>query len=481
MAATPVVALTGIARRFEAVQALKGVDVAVVPGEVVGLVGHNGAGKSTLVQILAGTLARDEGEIRVGGEPVAGAWSPSEAAACGVRCVFQELSLCPNLTVAENVRVVHRGLRGLGWKRRARALVQDALDAVFPGHGIDPDTPVAELSLGRRQMVEIARAVTVTDAPLRLVILDEPTSSLDAVASGQLLAWVRRKAGEGIAFVFVSHLLGEVLGSTDRVVVMRDGLVVADRPAGMLSRAGLVALMGHVAGDEAQARRGRAITDGHLLLEAPTPGGRFTLRLRAGEVVGLAGLAGHGQTRFLLETLRQRGFGSRVGLAFIAGDRQSDGIFRLWSIAENAAVRSLRALRRGPLIDPARVRALAEDWRRRIGIRTPDLDLPITTLSGGNQQKVLFARALASDARILLMDDPMRGVDVGTKSEVYGLIREEAAKGRAFLWYTTELDELEHCDRVYVFREGEVVAHLAHDEITEQRVLHASFREDHAA
>jgi ribose transport system ATP-binding protein len=480
MTATPVVTLTGIARRFEAVRALKGVDFAVAAGEVVGLVGHNGAGKSTLVQILAGTLARDQGEIRVGGEPVAEPWTAAQAAARGVRCVFQELSLCPNLSVAENTRVVHRGLKGFGWKRRARVLVREALDAVFPGHGIDPDAPVGELSLGRRQMVEIARAVTVTDAPLRLVILDEPTSSLDAVASGQLLAWVRRKAAEGVSFVFISHLLSEVLDSTDRVVVMRDGLVVADRPASTLSRGGLVALMGHVAGEE-QARRVRAITDGHLLLEAPAPGGRLTLQLRAGEVVGLAGLAGHGQTRFLLDALRQRGFGSCVGLAFIAGDRQSDGIFRLWSIAENAAVRSLRALRRGPLIDPARVRALAEDWRQRIGIRTPDLDLPITTLSGGNQQKVLFARALASDARILLMDDPMRGVDVGTKSEVYSLIREEAAKGRAFLWYTTELDELEHCDRVYVFREGEVVAHLAHDEITEQRVLHASFREEHAA
>jgi ribose transport system ATP-binding protein len=477
----PVVELTGIARRFEAVQALKDVDFRVLAGEVLGLVGHNGAGKSTLMQILAGTLAPDQGGIKIMGEPVAGHWSPAAAAARGVRCVFQELSLCPNLTVAENTRIVHRGLSGPGWKRRARALAREALDAVFPGNGIDADAPVGELSLGRRQMVEIARTVTVTDAPLRLVILDEPTSSLDAVASGQLLAFVRRKAGEGIAFIFISHLLGEVLGSADRVVVMRDGRVVADRPAASLSRAALVELMGHVAAGESQRQRVQRMTEGHVLLDTMAPGGRFPVRLRAGEVVGLAGLAGHGQTRFLLDALGSRGWGARAGLAFIAGDRQSDGVFRLWSIAENATVRSLRRLRRGFLIDPARVQALADTWRARIGIRTPDLGLPITTLSGGNQQKVLFARALASDARILLMDDPMRGVDVGTKSEVYALIREEAAKGRAFLWYTTELDELEHCDRVYVFREGEVVAHLAHDEITEQRVLHASFREEHAA
>lgn len=480
MTGTAIVELRGIARSFEAVQALKGVDFHVAAGEVLGLVGHNGAGKSTLMQILAGALAPDRGEIGIAGEAVPGRLTPAGAAAQGVRCVFQELSLCPNLTVAENVRVVHRGLEGLGWKRRARALAREALDAVFPGHGIDVDALVGELSLGRRQMVEIARAVTVTDAPLRLVILDEPTSSLDAVASGQLLAFVRRKAAEGVAFVFISHLLGEILSATDRVVVMRDGRIVADRPSAGLTRGTLVELMGHVAVAEPQRRREAAIA-GHVLLDGPAPGGRFRFTLRAGEVVGLAGLAGHGQTRLLLDILAGRGFGTKAGLAFIAGDRQSDGIFRLWPIAENIAVRSLRALRAGPLIDPGKVRALAEAWRQRIGIRTPDLGLPITTLSGGNQQKVLFARALASDAVIVLMDDPMRGVDVGTKGEVYGLVREEAAKGRAFLWYTTELEELEHCDRVYVFREGEVVAHLAHDEITEQRVLHASFREEEQA
>jgi ribose transport system ATP-binding protein len=165
-------------------------------------------------------------------------------------------------------------------------------------------------------------------------------------------------------------------------------------------------------------------------------------------------------------------------MALVAGDRQSDGIFPLWSIAENAGIGSLRRFRRRLLLDPAAERRFAEDWREKIGIRTPDVDNGILSLSGGNQQKVLFARALGSDARIILMDDPMRGVDVGTKQEVYGMIRAEAAKGRTFLWYTTEMDELARCDHVYVFREGAIVADLPREEMSEEKVIHASFRAD---
>ncbi len=182
-----------------------------------------------------------------------------------------------------------------------------------------------------------------------------------------------------------------------------------------------------------------------------------------GEIVGLAGLSGHGQTEFLLRIFdRDRATRrSPVPCALVAGDRQTDGVFPLWSIAENAAIGSLRRFLRGPLLDPKAERAFAEEWREKIGIRTPDVDNPILSLSGGNQQKVLFARALGSDAAIVLMDDPMRGVDVGTKQEVYAMIRAEAAQGRTFLWYTTEMDELARCDRVYVFREGAIVADLA--------------------
>jgi ribose transport system ATP-binding protein len=472
------VALDGLEKRYEAVRSLDGVDFRVAAGEVLGLVGHNGAGKSTLINVLAGTVVPDAGRIVISGEDLTRGYAVTTATDRGIRCVFQELSLCPNLTVAENTRIVHRSIKGRGWQARARELITATLDAIFPGHGIQPNRRISDLSIGRRQMVEIARAFTETETPVRLVILDEPTSSLDSTAAEQLLAYVRRRQADGVATILISHLLGEILSAADRVVVMRDGKIVADREASSLSRDALVGLMGHVADQAGEAEGRRRLTAPHVL-DGPGPGGRHRLELRRGEVVGLAGLAGHGQTAALLAVYdRPREFRVAGPLAFVAGDRQSDGVFPLWSIRDNIAVRSFSALKRNGLLDEGAVTDLAQDWQKRIGIRTPDVKNPILSLSGGNQQKVLFARALASDATIILMDDPMRGVDVGTKSEVYALIRQEAAAGRSFLWYTTELDELVHCDRVYVFREGEVVAHLAHDEITERAVLQASFRAD---
>jgi ribose transport system ATP-binding protein len=201
------------------------------------------------------------------------------------------------------------------------------------------------------------------------------------------------------------------------------------------------------------------------------------LLIRKGEIVGLTGLAGHGQTRMLLRLFSKESAEVKGPTAFIAGDRQSDGIFNLWSIGQNITVRSLRALSRHGLIHGASEALLAADWKERMAIRTPDIGNNILTLSGGNQQKVLFARALGSDATIILMDDPMRGVDIGTKLEVYGMIREQADAGRTFIWYTTEIEELSHCDRAYVFRNGAISASLGRGELTEERVLQASFAE----
>jgi ribose transport system ATP-binding protein len=210
--------------------------------------------------------------------------------------------------------------------------------------------------------------------------------------------------------------------------------------------------------------------------------GAAELVAHEGEIIGLAGLAGHGQTDLLLEifaasTRARAGIEVTTPAALVAGDRQADGIFPEWSIMENIGVCSLRKFRQGLLISPAREDALANLWRGKIGIRTPDIHNNILSLSGGNQQKVLFARALGSDARLVLMDDPMRGVDIGTKLEVYDLIAEEARTGRTFLWYTTETDELKQCDHVYVFRNGAIVADLRRDQLTEERVIQSSFAE----
>jgi len=479
------VELDGVEKHFGAVRALDGVDLIVGQGECLGLVGHNGAGKSTLMHILTGTASPDRGRMTFAGEKQAG-YSPGQAKRLGVRCVFQELSLCPNLTVAENARVFHPGLTGLNWRRKAGALIIDKLDAIFPGHGIGASDLVQDLAIGRRQMVEVARAFTVTDEPVRLIILDEPTSSLDAHSARQLLDFTRRVVADGISCIFISHLLGEVLDICGRIVVMRDGKTVADAEARTFDRDRLVAAMGGVDAHVREARAGTTAVRGQSPLRVRARPRRQTstaeLVAHEGEIIGLAGLAGHGQTDLLL-AIYAAALGARgnvdvtATVALVAGDRQADGIFPLWSIAENIGVRSLARLRRGLLISARREDTLANFWRGKIGIRTPDVHDNILSLSGGNQQKVLFARALGSDARIVLMDDPMRGVDVGTKLEVYDLIREEAAGGRTFLWYTTEADELKHCDHVYVFRNGAIVADLTRDELTEEKVIQSSFEE----
>ena len=477
------VELRGVEKHFGAVRALEGVDFDVAAGECVGLVGHNGAGKSTLVQVLAGALAPDRGRIEIHGA-IREDHSVGTAQKLGIRCVFQELSLCPNLSVAENTRINHPSLRGFGWRRRAASLIARKLDEIFPGHDIDASIDVRDLSIGRRQMVEVARAFTVTQDPLELVVLDEPTSSLDAHTAAQLLAFVRRFVAAGKSCILISHLLGEVLQHADRIVVMRDGKVAAAGEVGAFDRESLVGAMGG-----AESRTG-AVADNARPAHAS---GARRVRARParqldaaelvaleGEIIGLAGLAGHGQTDLLLVVFdaasRSRaGIEVDGGVAMVAGDRQADGIFPLWSIAENIGIGSLARLREGVLISARREAELAVEWQRRIHIRTPDVQRNVLSLSGGNQQKVLFARALGSDAHIVLMDDPMRGVDVATKREVYQLLRDEAAKGRTFLWYTTEIDELEHCDRVYVFRNGRIVANLARDEMTEEKVIQSSF------
>ncbi len=466
--------------QFGEVRALDGVSLAILPGECIGLVGHNGAGKSTIVSVINGGLTPQQGEIFSDGIKLL-PYGIGVARSRGVRCVFQELSLCPNLSIVENTRIMHRTLGGLGWRERAASIIAASLDAIFPGHGIDVGGQVGALSIAKRQMVEIAMAFSDAGQPPRLVILDEPTSSLDAGLAAQLLAHVRRFVAAGGAVVLISHILNEILETASRIVVMKDGKIVAERGAGGFDYAGLVEAMGSTGRHQAKDRRG---TDaGHPVLELALPKGQ-PFRALKGEVVGLAGLGGHGQTRMLLALFDNHSpqWWPRRDptVAFVAGDRRENGIFELWSILKNMTVAALGDLsQRGLLQDKAEA-ARGALWKSRIEIRTPDMNNPILSLSGGNQQKVLFARALSTRAPVVLMDDPMRGVDVGTKHEVYGMISAEAEAGRTFVWYSTEMDEMQLCDRVYVFREGAIVAELTGDAITEHNILRASFEADAA-
>lgn len=471
----PVLEVVDAAMRFGEVRALDGVSLHIRAGECVGLVGHNGAGKSTIVSVINGGLTPQQGEVFSDGVRLAH-YGIGVARSRGVRCVFQELSLCPNLSIIENTRIMHRNLGGLGWRKRAAGIIAASLDAIFPEHGMDVRGPVGALSIAQRQMVEIAMAFSDAGQPPRLVILDEPTSSLDAGLAAQLLAHVRRFVAGGGAVILISHMLNEIIETASRIVVMKDGRIVAERGAGGYDHAGLVEAMGSTTTQETAARRVRGAEQPVLQL---TPPRGQPFRACKGEVVGLAGLGGHGQTRLLLALFDRNSpqwWPTRnPAVTFVAGDRRENGIFDLWSILKNMTVAALGDLSRRGLVQEQAEIAQAEAWRARIGIRTPDMNNPILSLSGGNQQKVLFARALSTRAPVVLMDDPMRGVDVGTKQEVYGMIRAEAEAGRTFVWYSTEMEEMQLCDRVYVFREGAIVAELTGDAISEHNILRASF------
>ena len=307
------------------------------------------------------------------------------------------------------------------------------------------------------------------------------TSSLDAVTSKQLLEFVSKEVEGGLACILISHVLGEVLDYADEIVVMKDGLIVAQDDAATFTRARLVEAMGNVAKAADKDVQTRRVIRGNapVVVEANADA---ALAAHQGEIVGLAGLAGHGQTQMLLDTFEAAG-GKRSAtrvegpVAFVAGDRQTDGVFHRWSISANVGVRSLRRMVRRGVIDPVVEAVMGDEWQRKINIKTPDMGSNILSLSGGNQQKALFARALASDAQIILMDDPMRGVDFGTKLEVYEIISQEAARGRTFLWYSTETEELHNCDHIYVFRDGAIVADMSNAELTEEKILSHSFQE----
>jgi ribose transport system ATP-binding protein len=475
----PVLTVDGASKSFGAVRALNGLSFVLAAGECVGLVGHNGAGKSTLVGIMNGGTRPDTGTIRIEGNEGTGRYSVAVARKHGVRCVFQELSLCPNLTVTENARIAHASIRGFAWRRRAERVVRSKLDEIFPDHGIDCGQSVGMLGIAQRQMVEIAMAFSESEGPARIVILDEPTSSLDASIARQMLAYIRKFVAAGGSVVLISHILNEILTTADRIVVMKDGSVVANGPSSGFTLDTLVGAMGSVVRPRDAAAPPRDRTDTKPILSRRGSDSAPEFRAYAGEIVGLAGLGGHGQTETLVELFR--GFGgdwkarTNIRAAFVAGDRHVDGNLPMWSILRNISITLLTDLTRAGIVRERNERAIAQSWRERIGIRTDSLDNPILSLSGGNQQKVLFSRALATRAPIVLMDDPMRGVDIGTKQEVYSLLRAEADQGRTFVWYSTEIDEICQCDRVYVFREGRIVEELAGDDIREDRVLAASF------
>ena len=476
--ATPLVSLRGICKSYGATRANDAIDLDIRAGEVLGLVGGNGAGKSTLMKILCGIVPATDGKILLDGDPAASGHSAASAQAHGIRMVHQELSLCTNLTVAENFFVeAPDAARPLpGWRSPFRARAQAALDAVFPGHGISPDAEVGRLALGERQMVEIARAAATPG--VRLIVLDEPTSSLSARRAAQLIAFVHARAAEGTAFIFISHKLKEITEIASTVALLRNGRLVWQGRAGDTSVAHLIDLMG---GRDESAPADRSAQAETALRAVPIIriSGQWSdgaIDLHKGEIVALAGLEGSGQQAFLHALFKGRPGVARLDrVAFVAGDRQREGVFPLWDVLSNISVGRWGGRVGLARIDRSADRTAALLPAERLRLDPARLSSPIGELSGGNQQKSLVARALVGDAPIILLDDPTRGVDVATKQDFYRLLHDLAAEGRAIIWYTTEDAELDHAHRALVFAGGRIAADLAGDAITPSALLQAAF------
>jgi len=479
-------------KSFGLTRAVDDMSLTVAPGQVIGVIGPNGAGKSTLMRLAAGEVTADTGRLNIGGARVdLTNYSPRLAHERGIRTVHQELSLCTNLRVFENflVEFGREGRVGLRAAMKDRAAL--ALELAFPGSGISPDSEVSRLSLAQQQMVEIARAVSSAD--LRVLILDEPTSALPADRVEQLRDLLADVRGRGVATILITHRLTEVLDLTDSVVVMRNGSAVWRGATVDATRDQLVGIMsGGPAAEvapslgapdlppEAGPQRGRRL----LEVSGMTRGllRDVELHVDAGEIIGVYGLEGSGQRELLRAVFdaRRRGGGSALRLdgevAFVSGDRRREGLFPLWPIAGNLTLSSLPRLARAGLVNRSLERSFIDHWLKRLAVKTAGPDDPITALSGGNQQKVVIARALGTEAHLVILDDPTRGVDPRTKAEVLQLLRESARLGRAALIYSTEEQELLACDRVYVMSAGAVVAELSGEQLTRESLVTAAFR-----
>ncbi len=470
------VTLDAVTVRYGATTAVDDVTLAVAAGDIVGLVGANGAGKSTLMRVLSGMTAPGDGSLKIAGLAVPVGYGPRQAHLSGIRTVWQELSLCANLTVAENFYVEQPDIAGPVWRRSYAERARAALKATFPDARTDPDRLVGRLPIAERQMVEIARAASAPG--LRLLILDEPTSSLDATASRQLRDRVRALAASGVAVIFITHKLTEIIDVANRAVVMRNGRKVADTDARSLTETELIAMMGAAEGAAAATPRDAA-GEGRTLVRLGgswIAGGGAPVALAAGSVVGVAGLEGSGQAQLLRSVLDGATDARRDGsAAFVSGDRARDGIFALFDVLTNISIG--RITRRAALsrLSYSAEAAAARPLCDRVRLDPDRLGSPITDLSGGNQQKALVARALAADADILLLDDPTRGVDIATKQHLYGVIRETARSGKLVLWHSTEDREFAECDRVLVMSAGRVHSDLGPTETGEEAILAAAF------
>jgi ABC-type sugar transport system ATPase subunit len=504
--AVPVLEARGISKRFGGIQALDGVDFTLRAGEVMALAGENGAGKSTLIKILVGAHQRDAGEIRIDGQLVE-IRSPEEAERRGIAVIYQEFNLTPNQTVAENVFLRdpqrRRGLLGrlnVVDKGARRTATQALLDQV--GSSVDPDVRVSELSVAHQQLTEIAKALALK---ARILIMDEPTSTLPDDEVDRLFTIIGQLKDRGIAIVFVSHRMEETRRIADRVTVLRDGRLVGSGTVAETSDQRIISMMVGRTIDNLFPKSETSLGDVVLSVRGLGRAGVLhdvSFDLRRGEVLGFSGLVGAGRTEIArcifgadrpdagtialdgeVVTIRSPEEAVRRGIGYVPEDRKIQGLFPEMTIRDNIAMSVIHRMTRAGIVDRRGVTAVVTAYRDRLQVRPPHLDILVSRLSGGNQQKVALAKWLALKPKVLILDEPTRGIDVGAKAEVHALIDELSQEGIGIILISSELPEvLNMSDRILVVAEGEIVGELSRAEATQERILElASIKASRAA
>ena len=486
---TPLLEMKGITKQFPGVLALDNVTLTVYPGEVLALVGENGAGKSTLMKILSGVYKKDAGEILLDGKPVEIS-GPLHARQLGISIIYQELNVLNNMNITENIFVGREKKKnGFVDKKLQHEEARRLLSRV--GLEVDPHTKTGRLSTAQKQMVEVAKALS-THA--RMIIMDEPTSSLTDKETEMLFGIIRKLRDDGVAIVFISHRMNEIFEISDRIAVMRDGQMIQTMDAAEATEQKVIAAM-----------VGRDVNN--LFVKEPAPIGEVALEVknlstkhflkdisfnvRAGEIVGFAGLVGAGRSEVMRavfgidprETgeifvrgrpvnIRTTVDALRAGLGFVPEDRKEQGLILKMSVQHNASIAALPSVSKGGFLDKKRERRLAGEYIDKLRVKTPSQEQRVMNLSGGNQQKVVIAKWMATHPSVLILDEPTRGIDVGAKKEIHLLMSELVAQGVAIIMISSELPEiLGMSDRIYVMHDGRIKGEIARGEATQESVM----------
>ncbi|WP_320129023.1 ATP-binding cassette domain-containing protein [uncultured Sphaerochaeta sp.] len=481
----------GISKTFGYTVAVNDLNITINKGEVLALIGANGAGKSTLTNLLSGVIPPDAGEMVIEGSPIDfSKYSPYDSKDKGIRVVHQELSLCKNLSVYENF-FIENGQEfknnAFSWRKQARKMSEEALQLVFPGNSINVNAILATLTIAQQQMVEIVRAFC--DKKAKLFILDEPTSSLPCEETEQLVAYIKDSVTKGQSYVFISHRLQEVMDLADRVFIMQNGKEKYQCTICDTDIEDMVTRMGDGKVEKTLQTKNKSQdivlnSEVEVTLNHFSAGMLKTIScdMHGGEIIGITGLEGNGQLELLKEIffnskrkLKQDSLQIKGKVAFIAGDRKKEGIFPLWSISDNTIITEIAEKPLLKILSKEYISDLARKWNKRLNTKCNSYDDAITCLSGGNQQKVLIARALASDADIILLDDPTKGVDVKTKQELYSIFQEAANNGKLIIWRSSDDAELEYCSHLYVMSSGKIIGNFTQEEFDHSIMLKLSF------